>query len=316
MASVFEIGKFSVEVIVVTAKEKGDEAASSLPPKPVLILSPTNAGVYPVAVFLHGFLLQNRYYTQLLKHVASHGFIVVAPQLYTCILANSTEDVESAAAVANWLPDGLRPLLPRGVEPDLTKLALAGHSRGGHAAFAVALGLAKTPLEVKFSTLIGVDPVAGTSKSSQTPPKILTYEPSSFDLDIPVLVLGTGLGDEKKNILFPACAPKGVNHEEFYYECKPPCYHIVMKEYGHLDMLDDNAPKIIAKCPCKNGKNCRDIMRRTTGGLAVAFLKAYFEGEDGYLQAILEDPQQAPTVLDPVSRREAKNEMDSLVAFL
>jgi hypothetical protein len=32
-------------------------------------------------------------------------------------------------------------------------------------------------------------------------PKILTYKPSSFDITMPVLVIGTGLGEAKKNIL-------------------------------------------------------------------------------------------------------------------
>lgn len=82
MASVFEIGKFGAQVISVPAEKKRDKASSPpLPPKPVLIVSPTVAGVYPVAVFLHGFMLQNQYYTQILKHIASHGFIVVAPQV-------------------------------------------------------------------------------------------------------------------------------------------------------------------------------------------------------------------------------------------
>jgi chlorophyllase len=37
---------------------------------------------------------------------------------------------------------------------------------------------------------------------------------------MPVLVIGTGLGEEKRNALFPACAPSGVNHREFYRECR------------------------------------------------------------------------------------------------
>ena len=50
------------------------------------------------------------------------------------------------------------------------------------------------------------------------------------------------------------CAPKDVNHKEFYHECKPPCYYFVTKDYGHLDMLDDDAPKFMT-CMCKDGKN-------------------------------------------------------------
>ncbi|KAF8401747.1 hypothetical protein HHK36_012693 [Tetracentron sinense] len=54
---------------------------TSSPPKPLLIVTPTNEGKYPVLLFLHGFYLHNCFYTDLLKHIASHGFIAVAPQL-------------------------------------------------------------------------------------------------------------------------------------------------------------------------------------------------------------------------------------------
>ena len=124
-----------------------------------------------------------------------------------------TEDISAAAQVTDWLAKGLPSVLPKGVEPNLSKLALAGHSRGGHTAFSLALGHGKTNL--KFSALIGLDPVAGQGKFLQISPKILTYEPSSFDIAMPVLVIGTGPGEEKRNILFPPlcpqrCEPQGV----------------------------------------------------------------------------------------------------------
>lgn len=51
------------------------------PPKPLVIAAPCDAGEYPVVVFLHGYLCNNYFYSQLLQHVASHGFIVIAPQV-------------------------------------------------------------------------------------------------------------------------------------------------------------------------------------------------------------------------------------------
>ncbi|KAM0942065.1 putative chlorophyllase [Dioscorea sansibarensis] len=272
---------------------------SSSPPKPLLIVTPSKAGKYPVVLFLHGFVLSNQSYSQLLSHISSHGFILVAPQLYV-ILPCSTGDITGAATVTDWLAGNLQALLPIGVEANLQKLGPAGHSRGGHAAFSLILGYTKTTL--KFSALIGVDPVAGPFKCFQIPPKILTFKPSSMELGIPVMVIGTGLGDKKKNMFTPACAPEGVNHKQFYYECQPPCYHVVVKYYGHLDMLDDDAPKV-TKCLCTNGVNCRDLMRRSTGGIMVAFLKAYLMGDEGSLQAIFDDPLVAPAELSPVECR-------------
>ncbi|VAI44413.1 chlorophyllase-1-like [Triticum urartu] len=295
LTSVFQPGKLAVEAIQV------DENAAPTPPIPVLIVAPKDAGTYPVAMLLHGFFLHNHFYEHLLRHVASHGFIIVAPQFSISIIpSGDAEDIAAAAKVADWLPDGLPSVLPKGVEPELSKLALAGHSRGGHTAFSLALGHAKTQLT--FSALIGLDPVAGTGKSSQLQPKILTHEPSSFGMAMPVLVVGTGLGEEKKNIFFPPCAPRDVNHAEFYRECRPPCYYFVTKDYGHLDMLDDGAPKFIT-CVCKDGNGCKGKMRRCVAGIMVAFLNAALGGKDGDLEAILRDPAVAPTTLDPVEHR-------------
>ncbi|OEL23199.1 Chlorophyllase-1 [Dichanthelium oligosanthes] len=296
VTSVFQPGKLSVEVIPV------DHDALPTPPIPILIAAPKDAGTYPVAMLLHGFFLQNRFYEQLLKHVASFGFIMVAPQFHTSLVSNGdADDITAAVKVTDWLPGGLPTVLPAGVEADLSKLALAGHSRGGHTAFSLALGHAKTVLS--FSALIGLDPVAGTGRSSQLPPAILTYEPSSFDIAAPVLVIGTGLGDDRENVLFPPCAPRDVNHAEFYYECRPPCYHLVTKDYGHLDMLDDDAPKLVT-CLCKEGNSCKDVMRRTVAGIMVAFLRSALGEEYGDdLKVILRDPGLAPTTLDPVEYR-------------
>jgi hypothetical protein len=56
------------------------------PPRPLLIATPEEAGEYPVFVLQHGFTLKNSFYSQLLKHVASHGFVAVAPQVKDQVL--------------------------------------------------------------------------------------------------------------------------------------------------------------------------------------------------------------------------------------
>ncbi|KAM3208490.1 hypothetical protein ACQJBY_063267 [Aegilops geniculata] len=301
--SVFEPGNHAVEVIEVDA----DDTAPA-PPVPVLIVAPKVAGTYPVVMLLHGFLLRNHYYQHLLQHVASHGYITVAPQFS---VSNSLvpplgdgEDITAAARVADWLPGGLPSVLPDGVEPELPRLALAGHSRGGHTAFALALGHGETHL-TSFSALIGLDPVAGAGRPAQLLPEILTYEPSSFDTltGTLVLVIGTGLGEEGKGALLPPCAPADVGHAEFYRECRPPCYHFVVRDYGHLDLLDDDALALVAGLVCESGDGSRDAMRQCVAGVMVAFLNAALGAEDGVLHAILRDPAVAPAMLDPVEHR-------------
>ncbi|MCL7038584.1 hypothetical protein MKW94_003250 [Papaver nudicaule] len=299
--NVFELGAYTVCVLQVDPKSCARTTSSSSSSllshpltKSLLIATPTEKGEFPILVFLHGFLLYNSFYSQLIQHIASHGFIVIAPQLYNCAGPDSSDEIKSAAAVTEWLSDGLSSVLPPAVLPNLTKAALAGHSRGGKVAFALALSYSSasksgsTNSLIKYSVLMGIDPVDGMDKGKQTPPPVLTYVPRSFDVDMAALVVGSGLGEIKKNRFFPPCAPKGVNHEDFYNECQSPACYFVVKDYGHTDMLDDETKGIRGKlshCTCKSGKT-REPMRRFVGGIMVAFMKAYLEGDPSYLNAI------------------------------
>ncbi|KAF9618581.1 hypothetical protein IFM89_002276, partial [Coptis chinensis] len=295
--SVFEVGIFDL------AQQQVETSQPSSPPKQLLIIAPTAQGEYPVIVFLHGTSLSTSFYSQLLQHIASHGYIVVAPQLYPVFppsCCSCYKEMKFTAEVTDWLPKGLQSVLHENVKANLLKLVLIGHSRGGMTAFSLALDRGGTWR--KFSVLIGLDPVAGNELIGQIKPEILNKCPSSLNFGIPVMVIGTGLGEVKFGGLGPACAPVGLNHKEFYYESQPPCYHFVTKDYGHMDMLDDklNCSGKLAACLCKAGKGTKDTMRKCVGGLVVAFLENYLDGKTGDLEAILQNPDIAPTTLSPV----------------
>lgn len=94
-SSVFEIGKYTTVVVKVEAETSclGKNKASSLtvpPPKQLLIATPsdTEAGEFPVLLLLHGYLLYNSFYSQLIQHIASHGFIVIAPQVSYLLISS------------------------------------------------------------------------------------------------------------------------------------------------------------------------------------------------------------------------------------
>ncbi|PIN10978.1 Chlorophyllase [Handroanthus impetiginosus] len=302
-SDVFETGKYEVNTTTVRTTHP------SAPPVEVFRVTPLTEGTYPVLLFCHGFMLASTWYTNLLKHIASHGYIVVAPQFYGFVPISNPEEVERAAQVTQWLSTGLPLVLPEKVNPDILNLALSGHSRGGKTAFALALGrldqkqkspIRDNPSLPKFKALIGIDPVEGTSLSDRPPPQILKYIPRCFNMSVPVAVIGTGYGNQWAGPLIHPCAPDGLNHSEFFNESKPPACYFLTKEYGHCDMLDDNWIVNTSRVVCKSGTGRRDLMRKSVGGIVVAFLKTYLGGDEKDLDAIVNDPSVAPIILDPV----------------
>lgn len=291
VTNVFEQGNYNTKLISIDPSTT--TSFSTPPPKPLLIATPLQEGHFPILILLHGYLLYNHFYSQLILHIASHGYVVLAPQLYTIAGPDSEEEIRSAAALTDWISTGLAAILPKQVLLNIEKIAISGHSRGGKVAFALALGHAT--MKLSFSALMAIDPVDGMDKGKQTNPPILTYVPHSFDLKVAAMVIGSGLGGLKKNPIFPPCAPKGVSHEDFFGECCAPAWHFVAKEYGHLDLLDDETEGFRGKatyCLCKSGRE-RKGMRRFVGGIMVAFMKAYLEGDDEELMAIWNDPKLA-----------------------
>jgi chlorophyllase len=273
-----------------------------LPPKPLLIAVPKAKGKYPVVQFQHGFTLQNHFYSQLLLHLASHGFIVVAPQMYTISGSDATTEIEDAVAILNWMPSGLEMALPSSflnAKPDFSKVALVGHSRGGKVVFGLALGLRNSILQ--YSAVVGLDPVDGNAKGIQTQPPILRFSQHSLNLGVPTLIVGSGLGSLKRNYLFPPCAPEGVSHQAFFFDSSAPAFHFVAKEYGHMDFLDDDckgAQGKLSYCVCKNGPS-RSPMRRFAGGILAAFLQAALLNNTASFDAALAHPDLAPVLLEP-----------------
>lgn len=286
----FAPGPLAVESYEITEAEDG-------PPVALRIFAPTSPGRYALVQFQHGFLLANDWYQGLLLHLASHGFVVVAPQMYAADgipLEKPTayEEAETALAVHDWLRDVFAPGSALPIQAD--RFGLAGHSRGGKVVWAVlreqpALALAAA----------GVDPVDGEGGPLGGEERVLA---DGHTLAVPTLVLGTGLGPEAGEGLFAgACAPAGDNHEQFWAATGSPAWHVVATEHGHMDMLDELDDECGLICDvCLAGPD-PDEMRRLTAGLLAALFRLTLQ-RDTTARAYLEDPTLMPAAVTLESR--------------
>jgi chlorophyllase len=186
---------------------------------------------------------------------------------------DATKETSDASHVLLWIQTSLESTLSNftKITPDLSKLALVGHSRGGKVVFRMGQ-MGKSGTIRKVSTIIGLDPVDGGATGTQSKPPVLTFHKSTLNLEVPTLVVGTGLGPNRflpSPFPFAACAPKRVSHEQFFFDLTEPVFHFVAKDYGHTDFVDDVAC-IVCLCPGIHGS--RTPMRRFAGVILVAFV--------------------------------------------
>lgn len=176
---------------------------------------PELVGAFPVVVFQHGFMTRNSAYDEILQHLASHGFVAVAPQMYEPgvgpLMGNPTAATEAELAkdVLSWIPQRLHEVIGFDVRAD--RIGIAGHSRGGKVAWLMA---AASPERVL--AIAGVDPVDGAGHPLGNQARAVQ---GPFSFSTPALIIGTELGG--------SCAPAGDNHVQFYAASQSPAWHVM-----------------------------------------------------------------------------------------
>jgi dienelactone hydrolase len=215
----------------------------------------------------------------MLTHLASHGFIVVVPQMYEPYVVwmpawpGFDQEVAEVLTVLAWLPQGIEEIVGSPVRADV--VGLAGHSRGGKVVWAAIDGGAAP------RSLALVDPVDGPA----TPLNInLRVTHRVLSVAVPSLVIGCGLTG--------ICAFDGDNHEQYFAAAASPAWHVMVPGYGHVDMVDDWCSSPLRDIVCASGPD-RAGMRRFTGGILAAFFRATLQ-DDIAAYAWLTDAAAAP----------------------
>ena len=164
----YEPGELSVQVINIP-----DTTA----PVELDVYTPVTSDEYPLVIFQHGFTGSIKGYETISSHLASHGFVVVLPQMYPPGGGGDIPTPEEEAAlgvqIISWLEVNINTIVTP-VTADTNLLGLSGHSRGGQIAYRMTLQVTE-----KVKALAGVDPVDGLEMFGQT---LVITGPLSFDI--------------------------------------------------------------------------------------------------------------------------------------
>lgn len=276
----YETGALSVDVINVP-----DTTA----PVELDIYTPTDAGRYPVVIFHHGFGGWIKAYETVAEHLASHGFVVILPQMYGPGFKDAPTAQEEAAAaleVVGWIENHVNDLIS--VTADTGLLGLAGHSRGGQVVYRIALLITE-----QIKALAGVDPVDATAMSNDDP---IVTGPLTFDL--PTYILGAGLGPipVEGGVFDIPCAPEEAGYNHFFDNNPSPSWLVVATTHGHADMIDEEDYQEF--CP---GGPDREGMRALTAGSLAAFFSGILQKNKKALP-VLSDVDAAPVPITAASK--------------
>jgi predicted dienelactone hydrolase len=197
-------------------------------------------GSYPLVVFSHGFVGHRRQSSYICSHLASHGFIVAAPDhagntvndlvarmsgLASGALPSLAEvcdrRVADVAALLDDLLVGQKAPWARGI--DRARVALTGHSLGGWTALA-AVGRG-----VAAGALVALAPAGGSPVNHGD--QLLAALDFAWPRVVPVLFVAG-----REDVISPL-----VGVENLFSEVRAPRRLVVLDDAGHLHFADDVA---------------------------------------------------------------------------
>jgi hypothetical protein len=224
----------------------------------VNVWAPTAAGAHPVVSFSPGLQSLSTAYGPYATRLASWGFVVLMRDDPGILVSGDTVASDIAYTIETWLPvqnttagsilDG---------KVDMTRIGLAGHSRGGQA----TLDAAEQGLHGKVQAWVGLDPV-DTAYSAGTAPS--TNLPS---IGIPTFYIGAGVATN--------CAPTNDDYQVLYAVSPSPSIAMTVANASHVQFADLTVCTLCAlACSPMGTANSQTVL-----DLAVRYLTAYFARE-------------------------------------
>jgi predicted dienelactone hydrolase len=242
---------------------------------------PEAAGPSPVVVFLHGFQLTTDLYASYGQHLASHGFVVIMPQMPGGLFGgpNHRELAAYEIAVLDWVeanaatPDG-----PLEGKADVERIGLAGHSMGGKISMLTASS------DARPKAVFGIDPVdaaGGPMAASEEDYPSVTPELMPL-IDIPLGLLGETTNATCDGFMCQACAPEEDNFQQYYEHATRSAIEIKVVGANHMSFLDNpNCGLTCSVCPA--GTDDTSATRLLTRRYMTAFFEAFLNQQQGYL---------------------------------
>ena len=211
----------------------------------------SSSGPWPAVVFGHGWLAAASRYDSICRRLASHGFCVLVPAspdpgLFSS-LAPAADDMQAAIEFL----DSLSRMPDMNIDP--RRIALAGHSMGGGAAFLDA----QRDKTGSVKAVIGLAPYR---ISEQTHPE---------NLRVPALAIA-GSNDRS--------SPAAGVRREFFEPCRAPSYFVVVRAGGHNGFLD-----VTSWIEDRFEPFDRVVQLKATRTIMTAFLQVYLADDERYL---------------------------------
>lgn len=230
---------------------------------------------YPVVVFNHGFQLAAENFQGYARRLASHGFVVLLPNIGDSLFRarTHTELRDIQVAIDDWIvaAEG-RPGSRIYRLVDTSLLGVGGHSRGGKQAMFAAVS------DDRIAAYFGVDPVDSGPPFGSNPTDYPSVTPELMSgLTVPSGFIGSGLGAQTAFPGAPQCAPTADNYTAYYAEAPSPSFAWRLPEAGHNDFVEDC--NFTCQFACPMGDATAAEFARTT---MLAFFKVFLAGDDSY----------------------------------